>query len=210
MTDAATLLAEFVDQLNAGGAPEAGDFLQRAEDDEQRNELADGIDAVLMLAPEPLRHPRASDGSFALGLDADRIAAIAQVTWPEAMPAWMREAAMTTDELARAALASGAIEATEENVSAAKRWIESIQSGAESVRSISAKARGALADALKVGREAFDAAGDFDPQAAIAFRVEDSDDALAASRALIEVSAMIEDALPGAAPSSEVDRFFAA
>ena len=39
MSDVATLLSEFLDQLNAGGAPEAAEFLDRAESDEQRTEV---------------------------------------------------------------------------------------------------------------------------------------------------------------------------
>lgn len=210
MSDAATLLAEFVDQLHAGAAPDAGEFLGRAGDDAQRQELAEGIEAVLMFVPEAVRHPRNADGSFVLGLDKARIDAITQVTWPEALPAWMHAAELDAAQLAAATLAEGGIDASEENVRAATGWIESIQAGSETIRSISTKARAAIADALKVARDAFDAAGDFEPQGAIAFRAGDSDDAIGLSHSLMQVSAELDMALPHDDQASEVDAFFSA
>lgn len=210
MSDAATLLAEFIDQLNSGGAPDAGEFLARADDDAQRLELADAIDAALMFAPEDLRHPRAEDGSFVLGLGAERLAKVTQVTWPEVMPIWLREAELTEAELAGAVLETGGIETSAENVAEATSWIDAIKSGAETITSISAKAREALADALQVAREAFDAAGDFSPEAEIAFRGGDNEDAFATTHALMDLSVKLDAALPQSEPQSEVDRYFSA
>jgi hypothetical protein len=207
MTDVATLLAEFVDALHAGSLPDAGAFLARAESDEARKELATGIETVLDFVPEEVRHPRDESGAYVLGVPAERIAEAVRVTWPAAMPYWRERAKLSVEELAAAALRAGGIDGGAENVASAGRWIAAMESGAESIRTISLRARAALAEALGIAREAFDEAGDFSTGGALAFRADGN---VYADRSVLELSELadqLNDALP---PGSAVDEFFSA
>lgn len=211
MSDVATLLAEFVDALNAGSAPEAFEYLQRAESSEQRVELAEGIEAALELVTYEASHPRDADGTFVLGLPHELIARAARATWPQAVPSWRRSAELSAEQLAERVLDAGGIEKSQSNLSAAERWIAAIEAGAESVRSVSERAREALATALGVTREAFDLAGDFEPGAAVAFRADadaraDED----AASGLIEIAAALDAAMAGVQEPTEVDSWFSA
>jgi hypothetical protein len=208
MSDVATLLSEFLDQLNAGGAPEATAFLARAETDEQRIELAEGIETVLAFAPDESRHPRDSEGGFVLGLSADRIAAAAAAPWSETLPYWREKAALSVDALAERALNEGGVEVSEKNVKAAARWIGAMESGVETARTISARAMDAIADALGVARESFAAAGAAEPHGAVAFRA--SDDAMAKTVAHeLEIAAFaMAEAIPSSPDDVVVDEWF--
>ncbi len=211
MTDAATLLAEFVDALHAGAAPEAADYLLRAESDAQRVELAEGIEAVLDVMSDEAVHPRAADGSFVLSVPRELIARAARTTWPQAMPAWRGNAGLSLEGLADKVLEGSGLESSASNRSAARRWVEAIEAGAETTRSVSAGARAALADALGVAREVFDRAGEFETGAAVAFRAEGdaADDELAAD-ALGEIAAEIDAALGDDQEPTAVDSWFSA
>jgi hypothetical protein len=207
MTDAATLLAEFVDALHSGSMPDAGAFLARADTVEQRKELAAGIETVLDLVPDQVRHPRDSTGAFVLGIPAERIAEAARATWTTALPYWRGLAGMSVKDLATAALHAAGLKDDSKNLTSATGWIEAMETGAESVRSISVKARAALAEALGVSREAFDEAGEFASAGAIAFRAEGIDDAAQIEQNLGQLAERIIDATP---PTSAVDQWFAA
>lgn len=208
MTDVATLLAEFIDQLNAGAAPQVDDFLVRAESDEARVELATQIEVAIDFAPEEVRHPRADDGSFVLGLSAARIAEISGVSWPESIPAWRDAANLSVEQLAGRTLELGGIEPSPANLSVARRWIEAMESGAETVRTISSSARRAVADALGINHKRFDQSGSFEPRAAVAFRSRDADVAADASAGLVELAHEIDAAMPARRAGGEVDRWF--
>jgi hypothetical protein len=208
MSDVATLLSEFLDELNAGGAPEATSFLARAENDEQRVELAEGIETVLAFAPDQSRQPRDQDGGFVLGISANRIAAAAASPWSETIPFWRDQAALTIDQLAEAALRNGGVETSEQNVSAAARWIGAMESGAETARTISSRAMDAISDALGVARDKFAAAGAAEPHGAVAFRATDDLAASGVAEDLEIVAFKLANAMPSSPADSEVDGWF--
>lgn len=210
MSDVSKLLAEFVDALAAGSAPEARDYLARVQSDSDRAELARGIETALMFASDELRHPRAADGSFVLGVSEERIERAARVTWPDAMPVWRSSAELTQDQLAERALRAGGIECDAASVAAASRWVAAMEAGAETVRSISERARAAIADVLGVARELFDVSGDFDPEGAVAFRADADADARLVASQLIDVASAIDAAIPEDAGTARVDDWFSA
>lgn len=208
MNDVDKLLSEFVDSLNAGEAPQAADFIARAVTDEQRVALAEGIEAVLSFVPDEIRHPRGEGGAFVLGLPAERLAEVTRVTWPEAIPFWREEANLTLDQLAVDTLRAGGFEENQANVGAAGRWLAAMEAGAETVRSVSAKAMDAVADALGVARERFSAAGDFEQRGAVAFRAQKVCPDEAAADRLLVVADEIDAAMTPDGPGSGVDNWF--
>lgn len=209
MTDVATLLAEYIDALNGGATPELSDFLNRAESAEARIELAEAIDGVLDLASDDARHPRAADGSFVLGISAERIAAAAVAPWDEAMPAWREGAGLSVGQLADRALETAGIVPSNQAHSAAARWIDAMESGAESARTIAGRAMDAIADALGVARDAFRASGEAAPPAAIAFRSgPDSGDLQVVSASIELVADALADAMPPAVGEEAVNDWF--
>lgn len=210
MTDVATLLSEYVDALSGGAAPQVNEFLSRAASQEERIELAEAIDVILDFAPDEVRHPRSADGTHLLGgVSSEQIAAAAATPWNEAMPAWRAAAGMTIEQLAEQALSAGNLAADDENRSAARRWIEAMESGAESARTISVLAMDAIADAIGVARDAFKNSGAAVTPGAVAFRKAGSaSDARRAAEGIEVVAEALADAMPPAESGAAVDDWF--
>jgi transcriptional regulator with XRE-family HTH domain len=212
MTDVATLLSEFVDELNAGHQPDAEQFIGRAESIEDRKELAGLIDQSLTLAPESATHPRDASGNFISPVSRQQIDAIVADAlveprgWEVALPELRESAGMSADELARAALAAGEFEATEENVGVAQRWIGQLERGMLGARDISGAALAAIATALNTSLDALAWEGSASTTAELAFRAEVDDEQLVAEK-LSNVSDMLGQAI---ADQSPVDRWFSA
>lgn len=209
MTDTATLLAEFVDALTAGGAPEASDFIARAESEADRKELAGLITDVLDLLPDTARHPRDQTGALVLGLSRERIAEAVVLTWPEAMPIWRSAKQLTVEQLATRTLEAAELETTPANVTVAGRWIAAMEAGSESIKSISAAALAAIASALGIDREELRSTGDFEPHAALAFRADGAELDGFKAHSLVRVVDQLDAAMPPAAVN-EVDAWFSA
>lgn len=212
MTDVATLLSEFVDELNAGHQPDAEQFIGRAESIEDRKELAGLIDQSLTLAPESATHPRDASGNFISPVSRQQIDAIvadalvAPRGWEVAVPELRESVGMSADELARAALAAGEFEATEENVGVAQRWIGQMERGMLGARDISGAALAAIAAALNTSLDALAWEGSASTNAELAFRAEVDDEQLVAEK-LSNVTDMLGQAI---ADQSPVDRWFSA
>lgn len=158
MTDVATLLGEFLDELNAGNGPEAAAFLDKADTDADRIELAQGIEAVLAFAPDSARHPRdASSGALVSPVDATELAAVidevmqASSELTEAVPSWRERFGASVADFARRVLEAGGLAPTEGNVGVASRWIEGIESGAIAAERLSDRAMRAVSSVLGAG-----------------------------------------------------------
>ncbi|MGB1583766.1 MAG: hypothetical protein ACPHCI_08245 [Solirubrobacterales bacterium] len=180
MTDVATLLGEFLDELNAGNRPEAAAFLDKADTDADRIELAQGIEAVLAFAPDSARHPRdASSGVLVSPVDATELAAVidevmqASSELAEAVPSWRERFGASVADFAGRVLEAGGLAPTEGNVGVASRWIEGIESGAIGAERLSDRAMRAVSSVLGAGPEPAFPPG-MDASLEVAFRAEEN------------------------------------
>ncbi|MFY9487483.1 MAG: hypothetical protein WAP35_02140 [Solirubrobacterales bacterium] len=234
MTDVATLLAEFVDELHGGGLPEVAPFIERAGDLESRKELAKAIEGVLAFSPSSARHPRdAASGEFvdaAFKANIEKIVdkALANVDsmkavkgaaggWQIDFPRWRAALGFSQAELAERTLSAGGWEASETQVSVAQRWIAAIEAGTRDASEVSRNALAALAEALRIPRDALIGSGGAPgaSDAALAFRSSDKDTDSASKEQIAERLDAIAEFFDGAMgeyqrpPLSDVDEWFA-
>lgn len=212
MTDVATLLSEFVDELNAGHQPDAELFIGRAETLEDRKELAGLIDQSLTLAPESATHPRDASGNFISPVSRQQIDAIVEEAlaaprgWEIALPEFRASAGLTEDELVRATLDAADFEATDENLGVARRWIGQMERGVLGARDLSGPALAAIASALHTSLDALTWEGSASTPTELAFRAESGNEALVAEK-LSGITDVLGEAI---AEESPVDRWFSA
>lgn len=182
MTDVATLLAEFLDELQGGAMPEVSLYMKRADDDAARRELAEGIDGVLAFAGVDVRWPRdAGSGEFVAAEEAKRVEGIvarafasvkagAQVDQSNTLGALSERAGMSLDELADRVLDRSGLPADGEKRAGFRQWIAALESGARTIEGLTSRAREAIAVALNVGAETL---AQLRPASAVAFRESD-------------------------------------
>lgn len=212
MADVATLLSEFVDALGAGRQPEAAVYIERAESDDERKELAALIDQALTLAPESATHPRSGSGEFKPLLSRSQLETVAQHAlaeprgWPEVLPGLRAEAELTVEQLARETVAAGGFDASNENVGVAKRWIEQMEQGMLGLRDVSRSALAAIAGVLNTPFDELEWQGMTPLGDLTAFRAEGVPPEV--SHKLTRVTAML-DAEIQPEPENPVDRWFA-
>jgi hypothetical protein len=181
MADVATLLKEFVDELSAGGQPDALSFIDRAESEDDRKELAGLIDLSLTMAPEGLIHPRDETGSFVSPLSAEQLSAVVDAAlaeprgWPVVIPELRAAAGKTVDQVAEEVVEAGGFAASDENLSAVYRWLKDMEAGLVGAREISRAALGAVARALGTAADELAFQGDGPDLAAANFRADDGD-----------------------------------
>ncbi len=202
MTDVATLLGEFVDDLNAGRGPEAAAFIEKAESEADRKELAQGIEAVLAFAPDGARQAAAATSP----IDASQLAAAIENALEstselaEAVPGWRETFGASVADFARRVLTAGGLSTTDENVAVATQWVTGMESGAVIAESLSDRAMRAVSTVLGSGGEELD----------FAFRAENdvADDEVAAK--LGGIAEALSDALVDASAADEdVEAWFA-
>jgi hypothetical protein len=173
MNDVATLLGEFLDELNAGNAPEATVFIEKAGTPAERIELAQGIEAVLAFAPDSARHPRDSArGALVSPVDSAQLEAAiveahgASSELAEAVPSWRQRFGASVEDFAKRILAAGGLAPTEDNVSVAARWVAGMESGSIGAERLSDRAMRAVSSVLGSGPE--------DRPFDLAFRADDA------------------------------------
>ncbi len=212
MTDVATLLGEFLDELNAGHGPEAADFLNQAETEADRIELAQGIEAVLAFAPDSARHPRdAASGALVSPVDEASLATLIDEVMEssselaEAVPGWRERFGASVADFARRVLEAGGLATTEGNVGVASRWVERIESGEIGAERLSDRAMRAVSSVLGASPEpAF--LQQSDASLAVAFRAEDDEPDGEIADKLDGIAGVLSDAmLP---PADDVDAWF--
>lgn len=213
MTDVATLLGEFLDELNAGNGPEAAVFIEKADSEADRIELAQGIEAVLAFAPDSARHPRdAASGALVNPVDSSRLAAVIEEAMQssgeliDAVPNWRETFGASVAEFARRVLVAGGLAPTESNLSVASRWVTEMESGAVRAESLSDRAMRAVSSVLGSGPEdvSVSAMASFD----LAFRADDdaSDDEVAEK--LDDIAKVLGDAMADESEPADVDAWF--
>lgn len=159
MSDVATLLKEFVDELGAGLQPDAALFIERAETDEDRRELAGLIDLALTIAPTSSTHPRERGGRFVAPISRKQIESLVDETlgerrsWADLLPGLFRERDLSPRKAAEQTLVQGGFEPTGERVAAAERWLDGMSRGLVGFGEVSWTALTALATVLGVPRE---------------------------------------------------------
>jgi hypothetical protein len=213
MTDVATLLGEFLDELNAGNLPEAAAFIEKADSPAERIELAQGIDAVLAFAPDSARHPRdAASGALVSPVDSAKLEeAIAEVLGSSselaaAVPSWRERFGATVEDFAKRILAAGGLAPTEGNVSVAARWVAGMESGAIGAEKLSDRAMRAVSsvlgsgpvDAQLISEQSFD----------LAFRAEDESNDDEVGHKLGEIAEVLSAAMPNAADEVDAEAWF--
>ena len=226
MTDVATLLSAYVDALQSGAQPDVRDYLDRAESGAERRELAAAIEGVLTFAGADARHPRdPATGEFVVPGQEARVADIVDEAlddepggWPELLPVWRERAGLSAGELARRVVRDAHIGAGAENVAAARRWVERMESGAIGSRDVSPRAIESIAFALGVESGVLERAGRRPAPAGVIFRPASAggtgSPAPGAQEAIGEIAAGLADALdergvPPAAAGTEADAWFA-
>lgn len=212
MTDVATLLGEFLDELNAGRGPEAAAFIEKAGSEADRIALAQSIEAVLAFAPESTRHPQgAASGALASPLDASQLAAAFDEVMGssgelvDVVPSWRETFGASVAEFAQRVLAAGGLAITDGNVTVASKWVDGMESGAIGAERLSDRAMRAVSSVLGSGPDAELAVQGFEMD--LAFRAEDyeSDDAVAEK--LGDIADVLSDAMQ--VSDEDVDAWFA-
>lgn len=154
MTDVATLLARYVDEMNAGRRPQAREYLEQAESDADRRELAAAFESVIRFGPEDAFHPRAGSGEFVSEDDRRLAASIAEVAtseaadFPQALRRARDERGISFDELVDATVAEAGAPLDDQTRSVARRWLGGLESGSRNVFHTSRAALRAIAAAL--------------------------------------------------------------
>lgn len=213
MTDVATLLGEFLDELNAGNAPEAAAFIEKAESETDRIELAQGIEAVLAFAPDSSRHPRdAASGALVSPIDTAQLSAVIEEAMlssgelAEAVPSWRESFGASVADFARRVLVAGGLAPTEGNVSVASRWVTEMESGAVRAERLSDRAMRAVSSVLGSGPDEVSVSemASFD----LAYRAADDapDDEVAEK--LDDIAEVLGDAMAGDSEPVDVDAWF--
>lgn len=155
MSDVADLLAEFMDALGRGeGVPDAMSFVQRAESDADRLELAAQIETALVVASTELRwsgatqsQPESADAALARSIVSAAFDA------PRELAVLRERAGLSQDQLAEAVLNESGLEPSAENRAGFRAWIAALESGARSVAELGARAREAIAALVGVGAD---------------------------------------------------------
>lgn len=176
MADVASLLAEFLDELQEGAMPDALAFVNRAESDEARRELAAAIEAVLAVsganAGSQAPTPPATNLDQAQRLVA---AALDESGVPVGGYAWGREVArkrsaagISMQSFADRLLELAGFVASEGRRQSAAQWLSRIEEGTISASAISDAARSAIGQVVGLENSA-----STDLQSALAFRLSD-------------------------------------
>ncbi|MBJ7458257.1 MAG: hypothetical protein JHD02_03620 [Thermoleophilaceae bacterium] len=213
MTDVATLLGEFLDELNAGRGPEAADFIEKAESVSDRIELAQGIEAVLAFAPDNARHPRdAASGALVSPVDSAQLAAVIEKFMQssgelaDAVPSWREAFGASVAEFARRILIAGGLAPTDGNVRAASGWVTRIESGAVATESLSDRAMRAVSTVLGSAPEDDSALNAM--SLGMALRAEDDVPEDEVAEKLEGIADVLGDALPDDSGADDVDSWF--
>lgn len=212
MTDVATLLGEFLDELNAGNGPEVAVFIEKAESEADRIELAQGIEAVLAFAPDSARHPRdAASGALVSPIDVDEMSAAieemmgASGELAEAVPGWREAFGASVADFARRVLEAGGLATSEGNVSVASRWVTEMESGAVKAESLSDRAMRAVSSVLGSGPEEVVAFRKLAHDASIDLKAMTSDEMVVEK--LEDIAEVLGDAMPEP-DDADVDAWF--
>jgi hypothetical protein len=150
MSDVPTLLSQYMEELGSGKRPDAAAFIERAETQDERIELAQSIEVALAFATDEARHPRdAATGK----LDPATVAAISNVIsdeqdWSAQIAAAREASGRSVEDVARATLDEGGLLADETNVTTASKWIEAIEAGRKGLKDLSDAAADALSRVL--------------------------------------------------------------
>lgn len=213
MTDVATLLGEFLDELNAGNGPEAAVFIEKADSEADRIELAQGIEAVLAFAPDSGRHPRdAASGALVNPVDSSQLAAVIEEAMQssgelvDAVPSWREAFGASVAEFARRVLLAGGLTATDGNVSVASNWVNGMESGEIVAESLSDRAMRAVSSVLGSGPAEISVMNSMSIE--LAYRAEEDapDDEVAEK--LGGIAEVLSDAIPADERTVDVDAWF--
>lgn len=214
MTDVATLLGEFLDELNAGRGPEAAVFLNQAETEADRIELAQGIEAVLAFAPDSARHPRdAASGALVSPVDEASLATLIEEVMQtsselaEAVPGWRERFGASVADFARRVLEAGGLATTDGNVGVASRWVEGIESGAIGSERLSDRAMRAVSSVLGAGPEPVPPLG-MHASMNVAFRADDDSPEGEVADKLDGIAEVLSDAMGEPADDVDVEAWF--
>lgn len=155
MSDVAQLLAEFMDALGRReGVPDAMSFVQRADTDADRLELAAQIETALAVASTELRWSGATQAQ-AGSADAALARSIVSAAFdaPRELAVLRERVGLSQDQLAEAVLNESGLEPSAENRAGFRAWIAALESGARSVAELGARAREAIAALVGVGAD---------------------------------------------------------
>lgn len=213
MTDVATLLGEFLDELNAGNGPEVTAFIEKAESESDRIELAQGIEAVLAFAPDSARHPRdAASGALVSPVDSAQLASMIEEVMQssgelaDAVPSWRESFGASVADFARRILVAGGLKPTEGNVSVASRWVTGMESGAVRAESLSDRAMRAVSSVLGSAPDAHVAiqAMSIEP----AFRADADMPKEEVAEKLADIAGVLHEAMPEPEDDADVEAWF--
>ncbi|MBX5441928.1 MAG: helix-turn-helix transcriptional regulator [Solirubrobacteraceae bacterium] len=159
MTDAADLLARFVDDWHAGRRPDVDQTLGQAAP-EQRAELADALSAFLAIAPTPnydettlaelAEQPAVTAAVEAFTATAPDTLAAARRPWPQLVAEWRQRAGLSVDAAARRVLEAAGLH--DANVGRAAEYLYGFESGQHKPEQASPRLLDVLARALGVSR----------------------------------------------------------
>ena len=213
MTDVATLLGEFLDELNAGRGPDATVFIQKAESEADRIELAQGIEAVLAFAPDSALHPRdAASGALVSPVDSVKLkAAIAEVfeassELAAAVPNWRERFGASVGDFAKRVLVAGGLAPTEGNLSVAERWVDGMESGSIGAERLSDRAMRAISSVLGSGPD--DVLAVQGVSYDLAYRAPEDSPGYDVADKLDEIADVLSEAMPHPEDATYVDAWF--
>lgn len=202
------LFSRFVDEWNAGRRPPVELYIDQAEDESARAELADQIQAFLAWAPTP---PYGEETVNELVQDPAVMAAVdvfatEQSAWPRLLPAIRERLGLSIEDAAQRLLKTAGL--GEGGTSKAAAYVAAIESGKLDARSISRRAIHAMSQVFRINVRDLEHAGLAAPEVAGALYRRDDEPGRTAPG--VDLAALA-DAMSVPAPSrewDEVDHFF--
>lgn len=203
MPDVSTLLAEFMDAARDGRMPEVQPYLERADDDDARRELSEGIETFLALGGSDVRWQRDPvSGELDVPTISTRVKMLVDKSFADPEPdpasafAHLREqSGLTIDALATTLMHRSGLTTSEHRQASFRKWIDALDRGLRGLDELSERARSAIAEAVGTTT---DALSEIKPLTGPAFRAAESEVARPALEALESAADEMAKELDGA------------